>query len=167
MRKYKDSPNLPQSILETIAQSFRQYNEDSDENLDLEGMALLIHFFQQPKNINQPSAFMKSDIRRVIDGEVTVDEVKKFIQKHREMQQRQERKRNSSAVFGHQREEQSHNATLEPFVRFDAYEKSLNENEELRQANAFITDLLYTESTSVLEERLTEYLNQHPSLQCD
>lgn len=130
-------------------------------------MALLIHFFQQPKNVNLPSGFIKSNIRRFAEGEVTVDEVKKFMQKHNEMQQRRERKRNSSAVFGHQREDQSYSATLEPFVRFDVYEKLLNENEKLRQANSFITDLLYNESTSVLEERLTEYLNQHPSLNCD
>lgn len=131
-------------------------------------MALLIHFFQHPKTANQFSTTVKSNIRRVVPGEVTVDEVKKFIQKHNEMQQRREQKRNASAVFGHQLETQTHNNnTIEPFVRFEGYEKLLTENEELRQANTFITDLLYTQSTSVLEEKLTEYLNEHPSLKCD
>lgn len=131
-------------------------------------MALLIHFFQHPKNANQFSTAVKSNIRRVVPGEVTVDEVKKFIQKHNETQQRRERQRNASAVFGHQFETQTHHGnTMEPFVRFDVYEKLLNENEELRQANTFVTDLLYTQSTSVLEEKLDQYLNEHPSLKCD
>jgi len=142
-------------------------NENANENPNFEDMGLLIHFFQHPKSANQSSMSMKSNIRRVVDGEVTVDEVKKFIHKHHEIQQKREQKRNSSTIYGHQRETQSHSSTIEPFVRFDVYEKLLNDNEELRQANDFITDLLYSQSTSLLEEKLTEYLKKHPSLTCD
>jgi hypothetical protein len=132
-------------------------------------MGLLIHFFQHPKNVNQTSslAIRPNSTRRVVDGEVTVDEVKKFIHKHNEIQQKREKNRNSSTIYGHKLEVQSHNSTIEPFVRFDVYEKLLNDNEELRQANNFITDLLYTQSTLTLDEKLTEYLKEHPSLKCD
>jgi hypothetical protein len=131
-------------------------------------MGLLIHFFLHPKNINQsPVLPIRPSSTRRIDGEVIVDEVKKFIHKNNEIQQKRERNRNSSINFGHKRENQSHNSTIEPFVRFDTYEKLLNENEELRQANNFITELLYTQSTSTLDEKLTEYLKEHPSLKCD
>jgi len=70
-------------------------------------------------------------------------------------------------MYGHKLETQSHSNTIEPFVRFDVYEKLLNDNEELRQADNLITKLLYTQSTSVLDEKLTEYLKEHPSLKCD
>jgi hypothetical protein len=144
-------------------------NNTSNENSDCQDMGLLIHFFQHPKNVNQPSllSIKPNSTRRVVDGEVTVDEVKKFINKHNEMQRKREKNRNSSAIYGHKRETQLHTSTIEPFVRFDAYEKLLNDNEELRQANMFITDLLYTQSTSTLDEKLTEYLKEHPSLKCD
>jgi hypothetical protein len=70
-------------------------------------------------------------------------------------------------IYGHKRETQTHSSPIEPFVRFDVYEKLLNDNEELHHANDFITELLNTESTSVLDDRLTEYLKKHPSLKCD
>ena len=46
-------------------------------------MGLLIHFFHHPKNINQSSVLpiQTKFTRRIVDGEVTVDEVKKFIHK--------------------------------------------------------------------------------------
>jgi hypothetical protein len=167
LRKSDEVLNPAQHILDKIENEFQKVNENANENLDCEDMGLLIHFFQHPKNANQPGTSIKSNIRRVVDGEVTVDEVKKFIQKYNEIQRKREQKRNSSALYGHQREVQSHTSTIEPFVRFDVYEKLLNDNDELRQANNFITDLLYSQSTSLLEEKLTEYLKEHPSLNCD
>ena len=167
LRKSEEIPNPAQHILDKIEKDFGDKNENVNEYLDFEDMGLLIHFFQHPKNANLPSPPNKSNIRRFVEGEVTVDEVKKFIQKHNEIQQKREQKRNSSAIYGHQRETQSHTSTIEPFVRFDVYEKLLNDNEEIRQANNFITDLLYSQSTSLLEEKLTEYLKEHPSLKCD
>jgi hypothetical protein len=146
-------------------------NNISNEEIVYQDMGLLIHFFQHPnpKNVNQSSSLANklNPTRRVVDGEVTVDEVKKFIHKHNEIQQKREKNRNSSMIYGHKLESQSHSSTIEPFVRFDVYEKLLNDNEELRQTNQFITKLLYTESTSTLDEKLTEYLKEHPSLKCD
>lgn len=132
-------------------------------------MGLLIHFFQHPKNATGPStiAVKPNSTRRIVDGEVTVDEVKKFINKHNEVQQKREKNRNSSIIYGHKRETQSHNNTIEPFVRFDFYEDLLKDNEELHKTNNFITDLLYTQSTSTLDEKLTEFLKDYPSLKCD
>ena len=83
------------------------------------------------------------------------------------MQERREKDRSTSRNFGHIREIQKHNNTIEPFVRFDTYEKLLHDNEDLRQANALITELLYTQSTSMLEEKLDDFLKTHPSLKCD
>jgi hypothetical protein len=143
-------------------------NKSSNKDIDFQDMGLLIHFFHHPKNINQsPPLPIKSSSTRQISGEVIVDEVKKFIHKNNEIQQKRERNRNSSTSFGHKREEQSHSSSIDAFVRFDVYEKLLNDNEELRQANNFITDLLYTQSTSAIDEKLTEYLKEHPSLKCD
>ncbi|CAF3350501.1 unnamed protein product [Rotaria sp. Silwood1] len=84
-----------------------------------------------------------------------------------DIQQKRERNRNSSRSDKHKRENQTHSSTIEPFVRFDVYEKLLNDNDELRQANKFITDLLYTQSTSAMDEELTEFLKKNPSLKCD
>ena len=135
----------------------------------MQDMGLLIHFFLQPKNANQssPLTIKPNQIRRTFTSEVTVDEVRKFINKNKEIQQKREKDRNSSSNYEHKREIQSHSSTIEPFVRFDVYEKLLNDNEELRQADDFITKLLYSQSTSIIDEKLTEYLKEHPSLNCD
>ena len=146
---------------------FQANNNDSTGESDCQDLGLLIHYFQHPKTANQSAPSMKSNIRRPVVGEVTVDEVKTFIKKHKEIQQKREQNRNSSAFCGHQVEQQLHTSTIEPFVRFDVYEKLLNDNQELNEANAFITKLLYTQSTSLLDEKLTEYLKDHPSLKCD
>jgi hypothetical protein len=144
-------------------------NSSANDDIDMQDMGLLIHFFLQPKNTNQSSllAIKPNQIRRSFPSEVTVDEVRKFINKNKEIQQKREKNRNSSTNYGHTRETQSHSSTIEPFVRFDVYEKLLNDNEELRQVNSFVTDLLYKESTSAIDEKLTEYLKEHPSLKCD
>ncbi len=155
--------------MDNIKEDFQKRNNISNEDIDSQDMGLLIHFFQHSKNGNQSSLLqIKPNLtRQVVDGEVTVDEVKKFIHKNNEIQQKREQNRNSSMIYGHKRETQTHSSPIEPFVRFDVYEKLLNDNEELHHANHFITELLNTESTSVLDDRLTEYLKKHPSLKCD
>lgn len=152
-----------------IERRFGNMDNSTNDDIDMQDMGLLIHFFLQPKNINQSSSLSikPNQVRRTFPGEVTVDEVRKFINKHKEIQQRRENNRNSSNNYRHQRETQSHTSEIEPFVRFDVYEKLLNDNEDLRQGDKFITDLLYNESTSMLDEKLTEYLKQYPSLKCD
>ncbi|CAF3470866.1 unnamed protein product [Rotaria sp. Silwood1] len=161
--------NPAQRILDKIEDRFQKTNDGINEDIALQDMGLLIHFFQHPKNINQPPQFVitPNTIRRIVDGEVTVDEVKNFITKQNDIQQKRERNRNSSRSDKHKRENQTHSSTIEPFVRFDVYEKLLNDNDELRQANKFITDLLYTQSTSAMDEELTEFLKKNPSLKCD
>ncbi|CAF1236940.1 unnamed protein product [Rotaria sordida] len=161
--------NPAQRILTTIEERLQKMNDCINEDIALQDMGLLIHFFHQPKNINQnPQLSIKPNtIRRIVDGEVTVDEVKNFIIKHNEIQQKREKNRNASRTTGHKRENQTHSSTIEPFVRFDVYERLLNDNEELRQADKFITDLLYTQSTSAMDEKLTEFLKEHPTLKCD
>ena len=169
LRESISSVNLAQDILDKIEDRYQSMDSSPDESSDFQDMGLLIHFFHHPKTANQPSPLpiKSSQIRRTVDGELTVDEVKKFINKHNEIQQKRERSRSSSTKYGHKTETQTHSSTIEPFVRFDVYEKLLNDNEELRQANNFITDLLYTQSTSAIDEKLTEYLKDHPSLKCD
>jgi hypothetical protein len=144
-------------------------NNSTNDDIDMQDMGLLMHFFLQPKNANQssPLSIKPNQIRRTFVSEVTVDEVRNFINKNKEIQQKREKNRDSLSNYGHKREVQSHSSTIEPFVRFDVYEKLLNDNEELHQANDFITDLLYTQSTSIIDEKLTEYLKEHPSLKCD
>lgn len=159
--------NPAQYILDKLDSDLQAKIIDSIEDVELPEMGVLIHFFQHPKGASQTSSGTKSSIKRAAVGEVTVDEVKTFIKKHKENQQKREQNRNSSADAGHQRETQTHANPIEPFVRFDVYEKLLNDNQDLREANDFITDLLYTKSTSLLDEKLTEFLTKHPSLTCD
>lgn len=167
LQKSETVLNPAQHILEKIELDLQEKITDTTEEIDLQEMGILIHFFQHPKGALQTSSGTKSNIKRAAVGEVTVDEVKTFVKKHKESQQKREQNRNSSAVFGHKLETQTHTNTIEPFVHFDVYEKLLNDNQELCQANDFITDLLYTQSTSVLDEKLTEFLKDHPSLMCE
>ncbi|CAF1222565.1 unnamed protein product [Adineta steineri] len=164
------SPDPAEYILRTVEQSFQSENNSANDDSDMQDMGLIIHFFHQPKNATQSSTSLSvkpNHIRRVFNGEVTVDEVRKFINKNNEIQEKREKNRNSSTNYGHQREVQSHSNSIEPFVRFDVYEKLLKDNEELHQANDLITELLYTQSTSMIDEKLTEFLREHPSLKCD
>ncbi|CAF1146076.1 unnamed protein product [Adineta steineri] len=164
------SPDPAEYILRTVEQSFQSENNSVNDDSDMQDMGLIIHFFHQPKNATQSSTSLSvkpNHIRRVFNGEVTVDEVRKFINKNNEIQEKREKNRNSSTNYGHQREVQSHSNSIEPFVRFDVYEKLLKDNEELHQANDLITELLYTQSTSMIDEKLTEFLREHPSLKCD
>ena len=131
-------------------------------------MGLLIHFFHRPSSLNQPPPLVrKSNHIRAIDGEVTVNEVKRFIEKNKEMQREREKNRHLFINNVHERENQKHDSSIEPFVRFDVYEKLLNDNEELRNANNFITDLLYSESVSAMDEKFNNYFKEHPSLRYD
>ncbi|CAF2319938.1 unnamed protein product [Rotaria sp. Silwood2] len=169
LRESISAVNPAQDILIKIEERFQKTNNSVNEDITLQDMGLLIHFFHQPKNVSQPSPFSikPNTMRRIVDGEVTVDEVKKFITKHNEIQQKRERNRNASRSNGHRRENQTHNGSIEPFVRFDIYENLLKDNEELCQADRSITDLLYQQSTSAMDEKLTEFLKEHPSLKCD
>lgn len=132
-------------------------------------MGLLIHFFHHSKSSNQTSPFTirPNTTKRIVPGEVTIDEVKNSIIKSNEMQDKREKYHSSSRHTGHVLEKQTHNKTIEPFIRFDDYEKLLNDNEELHQADSFIKSLLYSKSTSAMDEELTKYLESHPSLKCD
>jgi hypothetical protein len=162
-----NTPNLAQSILDTIDDRFQSVNSSSPDEADFQDMGLLIHFFHNPMNIkiSPPLPIKPNVMRRIVDGEVTVDEVKRFIIKHNEIQQiRDSKNRHSSMNNSHQRENQLHTSTIEPFVRFDVYEKLSKDNEELSQADAFITKLLYTEPTSVIDKKLADYLKEHSSL---
>lgn len=143
-------------------------NDPNIEKILSEDVGLLIHFFYQ-KSLDQSSKFAirENNARIVVDGEVTVEEVKIFIHKNQELQQKREQNRNALRNSGHKRENQTHTSTIDPFVRFDVYEKALNDNEELCQTDRFITDLLYNKSTADMEESLDQYLREHPSLKCD
>lgn len=167
LTKLENILNPAQHILDKLELELQEKNMDSTEEIDLQDMGILIHFFQHPKNASQGSGSTKLNVKRAVVGEVTVDEVKTFIKKHKENQQKREQNRNSSALYGHKQEKQKYTSTIEPFVRFDVYEKLLDDNPELKQANDFITELLYTQSTSLLEEKLTDYLQTHPSLKWD
>ncbi|CAF1166188.1 unnamed protein product [Adineta ricciae] len=169
LRDSLGSPDCAEHILSKIEKRYHAQDNPTHDDIDIQDMGLLIHFFLQPKTTNVQSSMptMQNHSRRICNGEVTVDEVRKFINKHKEMQERREKDRSTSRNFGHIRETQKHNNTIEPFVRFDTYEKLLNDNEDLRQANALITELLYTQSTSMLEEKLDDFLKTHPSLKCD
>ncbi|UJR25126.1 hypothetical protein I4U23_006485 [Adineta vaga] len=169
LRESMDSPDSAEHILSKIEQRYRAQNNSTHDDIDIQDMGLLIHFFLQGKTSNSSSSqtIKLNHSRRICSGEVTVDEVRKFINKHKEMQQRREKDRHSSASYGHTRETQSYNSTIEPYVQFDVYEKLVKDNDDLRQANDYITELLYTQSTSMIEEKLNEFLEKHPSLKCD
>lgn len=132
-------------------------------------MGLLIHFFYHAKTSNQssPLSVRPNTTRILVEGEIAIDEVKNYIIKNNEMQEKREKNRSLSRSNGHTREIQTHNKTVEPFVRFNDYEQLLNEKEELLEADNFITDLLYSQSASVMDEKLTEYLKLHSSLKYD
>ena len=118
-------------------------------------------------NINLPSPLpiKLSALRRPMDSEVSVEEVKIFTQKNQEMQLKRDLRTRQSLLTGqYARETQLQTSTIDPFVRFDGYEKLLNENETLRDADKFITELLYKQPIRVLEEKLTEYIRENPSL---
>lgn len=170
----RESINLPtdcaEHILSMIERRFSAQNPSTQDDLDMQQMGLLIHFFHQPKSSTQAAASLPTKInhsRRAIVGEVTVEEVRNFIKEHNEMRQRREQSLHSASNFAHKRETQSHNNSIEPFVRFDVYEKLLREKPELREANDLITELLYTQSTTMIEQSLNDFLNAHPSLKCD
>ncbi|CAF4002284.1 unnamed protein product, partial [Rotaria sp. Silwood1] len=98
--------NPAQRIVDKIEDRLQKPNDGINEDIALQDMGLLIHFFQHPKNINQPPQFVitPNTVRRTVDGEVTVDEVKNFITKQNDIQQKRERNRNSSRSDKHKRE---------------------------------------------------------------
>ena len=162
-----DSVNPAQSILDTTEQKFQDRHCSSTGAPTFQEIGLLIHFFHNPmSNTHQhPLPSKLNSPRRPAEGEVTVEEVRKFIVKNNEMQQKRDWKTRGSAVNNrHQLERQSHKGSVKSFVKFDAYDTSMNEREDFRHANQFITELLYTQPVSVFEEQLKEYLREHPSL---
>lgn len=160
-----DSANVAQSVMEKIVERF----ESKHPNSEVEDLGLLIHVFHRP-NINQsiPLLIKPNLSKELADSEVTVEEVKKFIQRNRDLQRKRELKLlQSSKNARHEQEHQQHETSIEPCISFEGYENVLRENETLRRTTDFITELLYTEPISTLDEKLDEYLQANPSLLAD
>lgn len=164
-----DKDNIAQRILYKIEDRLPKMDGVDHDNIFNQDMGLLIHFFQHPRNVSPSSPFsLRPNICGLIcDDEVTVEKVKAFVNEHNAKQQKREKKRNSSIYSGHVPEKQTSTGTIEPFVRFDVYEKLLNDNPELCQADNFITKLLYSEAISSMEDKLDQYIREHPSLKWD
>ncbi|CAF1215610.1 unnamed protein product [Rotaria magnacalcarata] len=164
--KVLDSVNPAQRILNELQEQYQRKIDSTDDESHFQEMGLLIHFFYHAKTSNQSSPFSvtRNATSILVEGEIAIDEVKNSIMKNNEIQEKREKNRTLSRSHGHIREKQTHNKTVEPFVRFNDYELLLNEKEELREADNFITDLLYSQSASGMDEKLTEYLKLHSSL---
>ena len=156
--------NCAQHILEAIENRFYEHAQQNNvigADVDFEDMGLLIHFFHHPLSANS-SIPTPTNLHwvRPAEGEVRVAEVKEFVQKYDAIQQKREKHRLARSTSQHEPEKQMHNGTINPYVKFDAYERLLNENQDLRQTTDFMTDLLMHQPASVLEEKLASYLEQ-------
>jgi hypothetical protein len=168
-QKSANSFNIAHSFLEHIEESFQQRNNSINVENQFEDIGVLIHLFHSGvSSAASPSSSLTINMnssRRPIDGELNIDEVEKFIRKNHVVQNKRDLKMCQSAInHPHICEEQLQRSTIEPFVRLDVYENLLAENETLRQANDFITELLYTQPTNVLDKTLNDYLRANPSL---